>query len=53
MNPKYNGGIDLDNISEELQGHRSKLKVNILKKKIIIIILFNGVNHADSLCCFM
>ncbi len=46
-NLKFGQRIDLDNISDEFegQGHRSKVKVAMLKN--VIFRLFDGVNCVD------
>ncbi len=49
MNPKFGGGVDLDNISDgfEGQGHRSKVKVTRLKNVIFSCIIFATYKEND------
>ncbi len=39
MDPKFGGGIDLDNILDEFEGHRSKVNVYSLKNVISKILV--------------
>ena len=42
MDPEFGGSVDLDNISDEFEGHRSKVKVALLKN--VIFPVSNGLN---------